>query len=693
MQIEDTELKKILLDSGRVTEASLAKALPEGSKMSLKEAVLREGLLTEVEITKLLGEHAGVPVAQLANLKVPREVLTKVPERTARKYQAVLFGIDENELPELAMTDPDDFQAIDFIAKELGVKPLVYIATPTDIGAVLDQYKGGLSGEISETVKGAAGMSDNLATEEVSEKDLGEDAPIAKTVNVVLEYAVKSRASDIHIEPHEDIVQVRYRIDGVLHETMTLPRNILSAVISRIKILSNLKIDEHRVPQDGRFKFTVGNRLISLRVSTLPVMDGEKVVMRLLDESTKAPTLEELGFYGRELAGIFEGIRRPHGMTLVTGPTGSGKSTTLYSILTLLNTPGVNISTVEDPVEYRIGGVNQTQVNTITGMTFANGLRALLRQDPNIIMVGEIRDDETADLAVQAALTGHVVLSTLHTNNAATALPRLLDMNIEPFLIASTVNTIIGQRLVRRLCSSCRVQYVPDDVAIAAIRHDFEVDAALKYLASLKDAKSTDPSLQEGAEDLLNKTAAEIEAEGATKGRAANEDEDHHTKVVKPLHKLEEKKSILDAIAADPNIINRPLGATSPATIASNAPASGKSKAEKAAEAASGKDETAAAEAATSSKTPKLKAGQFYLYKAGDGCQTCGSLGYQGRVGIYEVLTVTQATQKMIVGRATAAEIQDQAVRENMLTMQQDGFIKALMGLTTVEEVLRVTRE
>ena len=684
MQIEDSELKKILIDSGKVQEADLAKLQPEGSKLSLKDAVLRESVLTELELTKLLGEHAGVPFAELENLKVPREILTKIPERTARKYEAVLFGVDENDLFQLAMVDPEDFQAIDFIGKELGVRPLVYIGTSTDIGAILDQYKGGLTGEISESVKGATSSDDGSGKmEEVSEKDLGEDAPIAKTVNVVLEYAVKSRASDIHIEPHENIVQVRYRIDGVLHETMTLPKNILSAVVSRIKILSNLKIDEHRVPQDGRFKFTVGNRVISLRVSTLPVMDGEKVVMRLLDESTKAPSLDDLGFYGKALEGIVNNMHRPHGMTLVTGPTGSGKSTTLYAILTLLNTPEVNISTVEDPVEYRVEGVNQTQVNTMTGMTFATGLRALLRQDPNIIMVGEIRDGETADLAVQAALTGHVVLSTLHTNNAATSLPRLLDMDVEPFLIASTVNTVIGQRLVRRLCSSCRVQFVPDSVEVGAIRRDFEVDNALNYLKSIgTPGAPTDPSL----------AAAEEAAAAAEKAKPMTEAEtEHHSKVLKPLHKIDVKKSILDDIAADPNIINRPLGASTPAAIASNAPTAVAEPKAAAPEPAAVAEPTGTAVANT--KELELKPGQFSLYKAGDGCQTCGGLGYQGRIGIYEVLIVTQTIQKMIVGRATAGEIQDQAVRDGMLTMQQDGFVKALMGLTTVEEVLRVTRE
>jgi type IV pilus assembly protein PilB len=647
MQIADAELKKLLIDSGQVKEADLKSAWKEGSKTSLQEAVLKNNLINEKDLTILLAGHSGIPFAELANLKVPRDILFKIPERTARKYQAVLFGTDGNDLPQLAMADPDDFQAVDFISKELGVKPLVYIGTPTDISAVLDQYRGGLSGEIADSVSGSSEEKPAAATEEVSAKDLGEDAPIAKTVNVVLEYAVKSRASDVHIEPREDVVQVRYRIDGVLHETMTLPKNILSAVVSRIKILSNLKIDEHRVPQDGRFKFTMGQKMVSLRVSTLPVMDGEKVVMRLLDESTKAPTLDELGFYGRALASIGENLHKPHGLTLVTGPTGSGKSTTLYSLLTLLNTPGVNISTVEDPVEYRIAGVNQTQVNNVTGMTFANGLRALLRQDPNIIMVGEIRDGETADLAVQAALTGHVVLSTLHTNNAATSLPRLLDMGAEPFLIASTVNTVIGQRLVRRLCQSCRLEFIPEGEEITAIKRSFDLESGLKIASEIKDGKLTEAAADQPAEP---------EKSAGSK------------KTIKPINDKPGGKSILDEIAADPNIVDRPL-----------------------------KADPAVEPEAKAAEPPKpathLKPGQFALYKAGPGCQTCGGLGYQSRIGIYEVLNVSQVIQRMIVGRATASEIQDQAVKDGMLTMQQDGFVKALMGLTTIEEVLRVTRE
>jgi type II secretory ATPase GspE/PulE/Tfp pilus assembly ATPase PilB-like protein len=431
------------------------------------------------------------------------------------------------------------------------------------------------------------------------------------------------------------------------------------------------------VPQDGRFKFTIGQKTVALRVSTLPIMDGEKVVMRILDESARALTLDELGFTGHALETIVRNLHKPHGMTLVTGPTGSGKSTTLYSVLSMMNTPGVNISTVEDPVEYRVVGVNQTQVNPKAGMTFASGLRALLRQDPNIIMVGEIRDGETADLAVQAALTGHVVLSTLHTNNAATTLPRLLEMGIEPFLIASTVNTVIGQRLVRRLCPACRLSYVPEGVELSNVKRDFQLDAALKKFNELKGTGALPP-------DPVAETAPAPEA---PKVDAILPTEHKKGKVINPDHDIETTKSILDKIAADPNIINR------------SAADAGKKD-----DPAAGKVQITVVPAPPAASAPPppqqpqidpkdLKAGQFILYKPGPGCETCGGAGYQGRMGIYEVLEVDDAVSKMIVGRATSDDIQMAAIRNGMLTMQQDGFVKALMGKTTIEEILRVTRE
>jgi len=666
MRISDGELKKLLADSGKVKAADIDAAMPkEGEKETLLSNVLKKKLINEKDLTRLFAGSIDVPFVELGELKIPREILLKIPERIARKYQAVLFGVEEDQL-QLALADPEDFQAVDFISKQVGGKVKTYLATSQDILGAIDQYKGEISSEITQAIKDSSADADEQA-QQVSAKDLAEDAPIAKTVNVILEYAVKSRASDVHIEPRENLVQVRYRVDGVLHETMTLPKPILAAVVSRIKILSNLKIDEHRVPQDGRFKFTIGSKTVALRVSTLPIMDGEKVVMRILDESSRALTLEELGFTGHALETIVRNLHKPHGMTLVTGPTGSGKSTTLYSVLSMLNTPGVNISTVEDPVEYRVQGVNQTQVNPKAGMTFASGLRALLRQDPNIIMVGEVRDGETADLAVQAALTGHVVLSTLHTNNAATTLPRLLDMGIEPFLIATTVNTVIGQRLVRRLCQVCRVSYVPEGVELTNIKHDFQLEAALKRFNQLKgtpEAQAVAPEIEPVAQETAE-----------------------HKKglVLKPEHDIETTKSILDKIATDPNIINRSaddarkaLGGAAVGPVLPPAPPPAA---------------TAEAPKEPGPNPDKLKAGQFILYRPGPGCENCGGVGYIGRMGIYEVLEVDGDVQKMIVSRATSDDIQASAIRNGMLTMQQDGFVKALMGKTTIEEILRVTRE
>jgi type IV pilus assembly protein PilB len=670
MRISDGELKKLLLDSGLVKDDVLAEVMPkEGSNETLQAAVLKKKLVSEKDLYKLYAQSIDIPFVELGDIKIPREILLKIPERIARKYQVILFGVEEDQM-QLAMADPEDFQASDFITKQVGGKLKTYIATPGDILGAIDQYKGEISTEITKAIKDSADDA-GAQEEKVSAKDLAEDAPIAKTVNVILEYAVKSRASDIHIEPRENIVQVRYRVDGVLRETMTLPKPILAAVVSRIKILSNLKIDEHRVPQDGRFKFTIGQKTVALRVSTLPIMDGEKVVMRILDESARALTLEELGFTGHALETIVRNLHKPHGMTLVTGPTGSGKSTTLYSVLSLMNTPGVNISTIEDPVEYRVNGVNQTQTNVKAGMSFAAGLRALLRQDPNIIMVGEIRDGETADLAVQAALTGHVVLSTLHTNNAATTLPRLLDMGIEPFLIASTVNTVIGQRLVRRLCPVCRLAYVPEGAELTNVKRDFQLDAALKRFNEVK-----------GAPEAVAPTPAPAPAPAPVPD-AIVPTERKKGRVINPEHDIDTTKSILDKIAADPNIINR-------SAADAGKPETGKAAAAIAAPAPAAKS----APVPQPAPDPKsLKAGQFILYKQGPGCETCGGIGYQGRMGIYEVLEVDEAISKMITGRATADDIQVAAVRAGMLTMQQDGFVKALMGKTTIEEILRVTRE
>ncbi|MCA9339605.1 MAG: type II/IV secretion system protein, partial [Candidatus Saccharibacteria bacterium] len=475
MRISDDTLTTLLTRNSIATKEQLDPLREEASRASrsLQSQVLESKLITERDLTKLFAEYAELPFIELDPRDIPTESLEKIPERIARQYNAVVFKIDEEGTIHLAMDDPDDVQAVSFIEKEIGTNTKIYIAPHENILLCLENYRGDVNKELNEVID--IQREDDGTAQQVSEADVAENSPIAQTVNLLLEFAIRSQASDIHIEPREGFVQVRYRVDGVLKEVNQLPRNVLGALVSRIKILANLKIDERRVPQDGRFKIKVAGKQYALRVSTLPIADGEKVVMRILDESNQAVTLQELGYWGHSLKIITHAIAEPNGMILITGPTGSGKSTSLFSVLTMLNKPDVNISTIEDPVEYKIPGVNQTQTNSKAGMTFANGLRALLRQDPNIIMVGEIRDGETANLGVQAALTGHLVFSTLHTNNAATCLPRLLDMGIEPFLIASTVKAVVGQRLVRRLCMTCRQQYAPLAEEIAEITKLFNL--------------------------------------------------------------------------------------------------------------------------------------------------------------------------------------------------------------------------
>jgi type IV pilus assembly protein PilB len=475
MRVSDALVEKLLTATGKFSSEQL-KALREqekNEKRPLQDVVVSSNTLTEKELTKLYAAEVDVPFVEFNARELHRDVLKLIPERIARQYRAIAFDVDEDGVVFVAMEDPDDVPAISFLQKQLGKPVRVHLTTSTTLQAALDQYSGtNVSTELAKVI--AIEDKDDV-DEPIDEDEVAEDSPIAQTVNLIIDYGVKAGASDVHIEPRENYVLVRYRVDGILREANKLPRKVLGALISRIKILSNLKIDEHRAPQDGRFKISVSGHVYALRVSTLPIVDGEKVVMRILDESSKAATLEELGYWGIALETVKQAIVQPHGMVLVTGPTGSGKSTSLFSVLSMLNNPGVNISTVEDPVEYRVVGANQTQVNPIAGMTFTSGLRALLRQDPNIIMVGEVRDGETADLAVQAALTGHLVFSTLHTNNAATCLPRLLDMGIEPFLIASTVRIVIGQRLVRKLCADCREDYQPNDVMLAQISRVFDL--------------------------------------------------------------------------------------------------------------------------------------------------------------------------------------------------------------------------
>lgn len=592
MRISDQTIESILKEGGVIDESQLAdlKLLAERSKQTLQEAIIEQKVLSEEDLTKLISDYIGVPFVRIEPKDIPEEVLKRIPEHIARQYNVVLFEKNDDESLSLAMEDPDDVQALNFIQKEIGYNTKVFLATRSNILECLDNYRGNIDAELDEVI--AVQKDASADDQNISQDDFAENSPIAQTVNLLLEYAIKSNASDIHIEPREDYVQVRYRIDGVLKEVNKLPRNVHGALVSRIKILSNLKIDERRVPQDGRFKIKLSSKQYAFRVSTLPITDGEKVVMRILDESNQAVKLDQLGYWGLSLATVKDAMAQPNGMILVTGPTGSGKSTSLFSVLSELNTPDVNISTIEDPVEYKIPGVNQTQTNAKAGMTFASGLRALLRQDPNIIMVGEIRDGETANLGVQAALTGHLVFSTLHTNNAATCLPRLLDMGIEPFLIASTVKAVIGQRLVRRLCMNCRQEYTPNQEELKYITEMFNID----------------------------------------------------TKSIKKIHDLEQQ-AFDDKIGGD-----TPMGSTEQ-TIAR-------------------------------------------LWKPNpEGCDECGHNGFKGRVGIYEVLGISIPIQKMITANATSNDIQDQAISEGMVTMQMDGLIKSLRGITTTEEVLRATRE
>lgn len=594
MRIADNVLEKLLTRNNIATPEQITALKEEGVRLrrSLQDLALERQLFDDRTLTQAYADYAQIPYVEIDPNDVSPDILSKIPERVARQYNAVLYKVDEDNKQYLAMEDPDDVLAVNFLQKTLGENLEIGIATKDNILSALEKYRADVGGELAEVID-IQRVEETPAEEDVAEQDISENSPIAQTVELLLEYAIRSNASDIHIEPRIDYVQIRYRVDGVLKEVNRLPKNVSSALISRIKILSNLKIDERRVPQDGRFKVKVGGKEYALRVSTMPVADGEKIAMRILDESNQAVTLEELGMWGTSLQRMKLALTNPDGMVLVTGPTGSGKSTTLFSALTILNTPDVNISTIEDPVEYRIQGVNQTQTNTKAGMTFASGLRSMLRQDPNIIMVGEIRDSETASLAIQAALTGHLVFSTLHTNDAATCLPRLLDMGAEPFLIASTVKAVVGQRLIRKLNHKTRIAYEPSQ----------EEQNRIRSMFGLKP-----------------------------------EDD------FKPIHELIKKAASLG------------LGGDTPISTDEN--------------------------------------GIKTLWKADetDNKEESHS-GFRGRVGIYELLVNTPAIQKLIMSNATSEQIADQAVKDGMMSMQTDGLIKALRGETTIEEVLRVSKE
>jgi len=589
MRVEPEQLKAFLLDSGLVSKKQLEqaeKATKTSVNQNLEDALVKAGTVKPEEITKLKAYILGIPFVNLEEEKISPEILRIIPEPIARKQNIVAFRKTDRNL-EVAMLDPEDLQTVEFIKKKSNLRILPRLTSEASIKNAIRQYQKSLQAEFGELIGkdtkitpslgelSPAKEEENIPAEELEK--VAQDLPIIKIVDTLIKHAILQKASDIHIEPMEKELIVRYRLDGILHEAMTLPKQIATGVVARIKVLSNLKLDEHRLPQDGRFKIETEDYKISFRVSVLPVYDGEKIVMRLLPENSKGMTLEDLGFWGRNLEIIHNQINKPHGMILVTGPTGCGKTTTLYTILDLLNTPETNISTVEDPIEYRMPRINQTQINSKIGLTFANGLRSLLRQDPNIIMVGEIRDSETASLAINAALTGHLVLSTLHTNSASGSLPRLIDMEAEPFLISSTVNCIEAQRLVRRLIPESREKYNLNKDEIASISK--QVDTA-KILTVLSQEKL-----------------------------------------------ISEKQSLKDVT--------------------------------------------------------------FYHPKPSPDSPS----GYKSRIGIHEVMEITETIRNLIIRRASSDELEKQARAEGMLTMMEDGLVKAARGLTSIEEIIRVTKE
>jgi len=577
------DLIKILESHKSIKSDDLKKYQEEAKNENrpLEEILEEKNVVNNESLYEMAAKYYKLPFVNLKNNTIRKDILNIIPEPIASAHQIISFDLDvEKNTLKVAALDPNDLQTIEFIKKKTGMNVMAYLTTPKGLNEILKQYKQSLRAEFEKISAEQKETINTTIKERKNLEDLAQDLPIIRIVDTLLEYAIFEGASDIHIEPTDKEVLVRYRIDGILKDVMNLPKKVAPGIVARIKILSNLKLDEHRLPQDGRFKISTDTYKISFRVSIIPVFDGEKIVMRLLNESTQILTLEQLGFRDKNLETIKKNIDKPHGMILVTGPTGSGKTTTLYTILHSLNKPGINITTIEDPIEYRMPRVNQSQVNPKIGYTFAGGLRAFLRQDPNIIMVGEIRDNETAEIAVNAAMTGHLVLSTLHTNDAATALPRLQDMNVPSFLIATTTNIIIAQRLVRKICPNCIMSYNLDKQAVAELQANFDI------------------------------------------------------------------KEILEVLAKEGSI--------------------------------------------ASAKEP---IGSLLFYK-GKGCKQCGNSGYKGRLGIYEILEVTEDVAKMVMNKASSEQILSSLQDKNqMLTMAQDGFVKAKDGLTTLEEILRVTKE
>lgn len=589
------QVEEKLVSDGLISEAKLDEMHKKAEQESVPifAILVRDGFITNESLTKTIATVTRVPYVNLTNAKIDTKVLDLLPKDIAERYMAVPLGEMHHRLV-VAMLDADNVQAVDFLANKIGRPLKVYAASEEGVRKVLSQYDANIGQEMMGEISQIGRDDAQKAAEEQQKsgdkksgkksddniKTVVQDSPISKALSVILEFAAKNRASDIHIEPLEKELKIRCRIDGVMREIMKLPKSTEAPLVSRIKILSNLKIDEHRIPQDGQFTVHAAGKGIDLRIAISPVVWGEQVVIRLLDKSGTSLKLEDMGYAGRALRTIRRGLERPNGMILTSGPTGSGKSTSLYALLNEIKDDTINIVTLEDPVEYKMDGINQIQVNAEVGLTFAAGLRSILRQDPDVVMVGEIRDKETATLAVQAALTGHLVFSTLHTNSAAGILPRLLDMGIEPFLIASTVHTVIGQRLVRRIA---------------------------KDNETYQSTQAETAAVHETLGSLLPKTEADM--------KAAIED----------------------------------LGFDS---------------------------------------LPLADQNAYTLYKGIDSADAPN--GYKGRMGLYEVFEITEQIQDLILKRSTSAEIQKMAQEQGMVTMRQDGYLKALAGKTTVQEVNRV---
>ena len=568
MSAPDSQLLDVLAQNGQIKPGDLQWLKTEliTSSETVEALLLKHNLVSETDIVKAKAGILKIEYLDVSSASVVPEAINVLPQAVAEKYLCLPFNLDQvNRVLSVAMANPVDLQAIEFIEKKTGYKIKPYLAESSILLKEIEsRYSQSLSSEVTAALKETVNSRSRQTQLDTLEAVGGviREAPIAKIVSTILEFAMKSRASDVHIEPLEVKTRVRYRIDGILYEKLVLPKTVHDSVISRIKILSHLKIDEKRSPQDGRFNFHAGDDEVDLRVSTMPSVYGEKIVMRLLKKAQKVPDLAELGLRGRALLNLQTAIRVPHGIILVTGPTGSGKTTTLYSVLSKINTPKVNIMTLEDPVEYQMTGITQVQINPQAGLTFASGMRSFLRQDPDIIMVGEVRDIETAELAIQAALTGHLVFSTLHTNSAAGALPRLLDMEAEPFLLTSSMTCIVGQRVTRQICRHCKEAYAPAPEVVADI------------------------------------------------------------------------KAVLGDMVKEP----------------------------------------------------------IRLFR-GKKCSECNQTGYSGRIGIFEVLPVTEAIGKLILERSPSGAIEKIAKAAGMIDMKQDGYLKVLEGLTTLEEVLRVAQD